>query len=210
VRKPLPPPPPEESATSSEPSATSSAPPEGPNPLGLESAPAFVPDDERPPVAHAADLEASEESVPADAEPIEWTPDRVASLLKPTAALVHYADPLGREPGGEELWRLTETDAAEIGEPLARILNRYSITRTAAGLSDELALGIGVLGYGRRNLVLRGRLVEAKRAREPDVPVGLFDGAEPYLGPDHDTTATRPIEGLHGETVFPPTPDLPE
>lgn len=192
----------DESAISSERSATSSE-PEGPNPLGLEPAPPFVPDDERPPVAHASDLELDDEYVPPPPELLDWTPERLTPILRSSAALVHYADPLGREPGGDDLWRLTETDAAEIGEPLARILNRYSVTRTAAGLSDEVAVGIGLLGYGRRNLVLRGQLAEAKRAREPDLPEGLFDGALPA---DHVSTADEPLMGMEGRPVFPPPP----
>lgn len=192
----------DESATSSEQSATSSAPPEGPNPLGLEGAPAFVPDDDRPAVAHASDLETADDYVPPPPELLDWTPERLGPILRSSAALVHYADPLGREPGGDDLWRLTETDAAEIGEPLARILNRYSVTRTAAGLSDEVAVGIGLLGYGRRNLVLRGRLAEAKRAREPEPPTGVFDGALPA---DHLSTADEPLHGMSGP-VFPPPP----
>lgn len=191
------------SETSSEPSPTSSAPAEGPNPLGLEDAPAFAPDDERPPTAHAADLEHDDEYVPAAAEPIEWTTERAVALLRPTAALVHYADPLGREPGADDLWRLTEQDAHEIGEPLARILNRYSVTRSVAGLSDELALGIGLVGYGRRNLVLRGQLVAAKELREGVPPPGPFEGAELV---DHLNTTEQPLTGMHGEPVFPPPP----
>jgi len=189
--------------TSSEPSPTSSAPAEGPNPLGLEAAPAFIPPDERPPTAHASDLENDEEYVPAAAEPIDWTPERVTALLRPSAALVHYADPLSREPGGDDLWRLTEQDAAEIADPLARILNRYSVTRTVAGLSDELALGIGLVGYGRRNLVLRGQLLAAKQVREGTPSPGPFEGAELV---DHLGTSEQPLTGMHGEPVFPPSP----
>lgn len=200
-----PPPLPEDDATSSEQSATSSAPPEGPNPLGLDPAPAFVPDDERPQVARASDLETDEEYVPAPPELLDWTPERLTPILRSSAALVHYADPLGREPGGDDLWRMTATDADEIGEPLARILNRYSVTRTAAGLSDEVAVGIGLLGYGRRNLVLRGELARAKAEREGDVPTGPFEGA---VYEDHESTAERPLEGLHGPT-FPPPPAEP-
>jgi len=192
---------PGEDETSSEPSPTSSAPAEGPNPLGLADAPAFQPDDERPPVAHAADLEHSEEYVAPPAEPLEWTPDRAGDVCRGVGALIHYADPLGREPGGEELWRLTEADALEIGAPLARILNRYAVVRQLAGFSDEASLGLVLLGYGRRNLALRGQLVQAKQAHE-DVPVGHFEGAE-YV--DHPSTEDVPIQGLGG-AVFPPTP----
>lgn len=194
-----------EDETSSGRSPTSSAPAEGPNPLGFEGAPPFVPDDDRPPVAHAADLEAGDEYVPPAAEPVEWTPERAGDVCRGLGALLHYADPLGREPGGDDLWRLTETDALEIGAPLARILNRYGVVRQLAGYSDEATLGIVLMGYGRRNLAHRGELVAARQMREGAPPPGPFEGAE---FADHETTADVPIQGLHGP-AFPPTPEEP-
>ncbi len=190
------------SETSSERSATSSAPAEGQNPLGLADAPRFQPDDDRPPVAHAADLELGDDYEPPAAEPVEWTPERAGDICRATAALIHYADPMGREPGGEDLWRLTEGDAVEIGAPLARILNRYDVARQLAGFSDEASLGIVLLGYGRRNLALRGGLVQAVREQ---TPAGPFEGAEFDVAADHPSTAEHPLAGMSGP-IFPPPP----
>lgn len=103
---------------------------------------------------------------PVSAEPIDWTPDRAGTIVRAGGYLLHTADSMAREPEGEELWRATEADIDAIGAPLARILNRYEPTRRVAGYSDEGELILGVAGYARRNLALRGRIVTAKRQAE--------------------------------------------
>lgn len=170
---------------------------EGPNPLGLEGAPGFAPEDDRPPVAHARDLEHGELYEPAEPEPIEWTPERAAAVIRAGGFLLHHADPLGSEPGGENLWRATEEDALAIGQPLSRILNRYAPARRLAGVSDEAELGFELVGYLRSNLALRGRLVQTKKAAEEQAPPGPFDGAEEQPTPHAEDLLRGP---------FPPAP----
>jgi hypothetical protein len=100
---------------------------------------------------------------PVGAEPIEWTPERASAVVRAGGYLLHTADGLTREPGGEELWRATEADLEAIAPPLARILNRYEPARRLAGLSDEGELAFGVAGYVRRNLAARGRILTAQK-----------------------------------------------
>jgi len=100
---------------------------------------------------------------PAGAEPVEWTPERASAVVRAGGYLLHTADGLTREPGGEELWRATEADLEAIAPPLARILNRYEPARRLAGLSDEGELAFGVAGYVRRNLAARGRILTAQK-----------------------------------------------
>lgn len=168
--------------------------------LGYEQPPAFVPPEEPPPVARAGDLELHEE-VDLPAQVIEWTPERAAAVLRGVGFMLHHADPLGGEDGGEELWRMTEQDALDAGAPLSRILNRYDPARRLAGQADEAELAFAMIGYAKDQLSLRGRLVAQRKAREGELPVP-FEGAE-RVG-DHTDTAAVPLHG------FPPPPVEPE
>lgn len=131
------------------------------DPLELEGA-AFVPPDE--PTIPPADTDLDYEPPPP--ELIEWTPERAGAVVRAGGFLLHTADPLGNDPGGEGLWKATEQDALEIGAPLARILNRYAPARRLAGLSDEGELAFALVGYTKRNLAYRGQLVAARREEE--------------------------------------------
>jgi hypothetical protein len=132
----------------------------GSDPLQLEGA-AFSPPDEP-----GVPVDVDDDYEPPPPEPLEWTPERAAALVKGGGLLLHVADPLGHEPGGDELWRATEQDALDIGAPLARILNRYAPARRLAGVADEGELAFATLAYAKRNLVLRGRLVRERKAAE--------------------------------------------
>ncbi len=147
-------------------SSPRSSPAGGPNPLGLEPA-TFEPGAEpHPPLD--ADLDEFEAPEP---EPIVWSPERAGYILKGAGFLLHSADGASRKEGGDELWKMTESDLEAMGPPLANILNRYDAARRLAGLSDEGALAFGMLGYAKRNLATRGRILteerEAEEAKEP-------------------------------------------
>lgn len=144
------------------------------NELGADPGPAFVPEESAPPPASAAALDQDEYAPPAP-QPVEWTPERAEGIVRGIGFLLHRADGLGSKPGGEDLWRATEQDAADAAPPLARILNRYEPARRLAGISDEAELGFVLAGYVKRNLALRGRLTAELREVEPEGP---YEGAE--------------------------------
>jgi hypothetical protein len=144
---------------SREPTASSSA--SSSNALGLEQDTWTPPEQPAP-----ADATVDDAYVPPSAEPIEWTPERCAFLVRGAGLVLHTADGLSREPEGAELWRATEDDIGMIAPPLSRIMNRYEPARRLAGVSDEAELAIGVLAYTRRQLVARGQVATAKRQRD--------------------------------------------
>jgi hypothetical protein len=133
--------------------------------LPIEQPPPFEGGDERQRPTTPEDLEYE----PVAPELIEWTPERAAAMVRAGGFLLHNADSASREPGGEEIWRATETDVAAIAPPLARILNRYAPARRLAGVSDEAELAFALSGYTRRNLATRGRVMRAKREREEEL-----------------------------------------
>ncbi len=147
------------------------------NPLGLEGEEWQPPD--RPTPAEPIPVDDFE---PPPAEPLEWTPERAEAIVRAGGFLLHTADGLSREPGGEELWRATEADLQAIAPPLARILNRYEPARRLAGVSDETELAIGLMGYTRRNLAERGRLITPRRQTEDAAAQGA--GVWPEERPD--------------------------
>jgi hypothetical protein len=155
------------SSTSRRTSSGSASGSEGP--LGLEPVPPFVAGegDESAP-APAAALEQGGDYEPPPPQLIEWTPERAAAIVRGAGYLLHASDGVAREPGGERLWRATEEDAAAIGPPLARILNRYDAARRLAGVSDEAELTFALGAYAKRNLALRGRLLAEKAEREAE------------------------------------------
>jgi hypothetical protein len=134
----------------------------GGDPLRLEGA------DWTPPESPDVAVPVDDDYEPPPPELIEWTPDRAAAIVKGGGLLLHVADPLAQDPGGEELWRATEQDAADIGAPLSRILNRYAPARRLAGVADEGELAFATVAYAKRNLVLRGQLVRQRRAAEAE------------------------------------------
>lgn len=116
----------------------------------------------------SVDVEAGEvEQLPAVVERagdlVEWTPDRAASVVRGFGMVLHTLDPVTELDGGADLWRATATEAQEIGEPLSRILARYEPARRLAGVVDEAELGAAFVGYAKRNLKMRGRVVLAAR-----------------------------------------------
>jgi hypothetical protein len=103
--------------------------------------------------------------VPPLADVVEWTPERAAAMVRAFGMGLHMFDPATNLPGGDDLWRATSTEAAEIGEPLSRILARYSPTRKLAGVVDEAEMGVAFVSYAKRNMRTRGRVVLAERDR---------------------------------------------
>lgn len=152
----------------------------GTNLFGLESAPFEPPDEPDHGQVLGAELEDDGAYEPPAPELIDWTPERAASVIRAGGFLLHTADPLADEQGGEALWRATQGDIETMGPPLARILNRYATARRLAGLSDEGEFAIGMLDYAKRNLATRGRLRVQKKARleaeQENHGGGLFEG----------------------------------
>jgi hypothetical protein len=149
------------------------------NELGADPGPAFDPGQEAPAPVDAAALD-QDEYAPPPPQLVEWTPERAESVVRGIGFLLHRADALGSKPGGDELWRATEQDAADAAPPLARILNRYEPARRLAGISDEAELGFVLAGYVKRNLAMRGRLSAEQRDLAPDA---VYDGAESAPAP---------------------------
>jgi hypothetical protein len=150
------------------------------NPLGLESDEWAPPEG---PTPARADLDDELDFEPPPREPLEWTPERAGAIVRAGGFLLHTADGLSREPGGEELWRATEADVEAIAPPLARILNRYEPARRLAGVSDETELAIGLMGYARRNLAERGRLATTKRQAATESGEPTWPPERPDLQP---------------------------
>jgi hypothetical protein len=142
--------------------------------LGADPGPHFDPKEAAPPPVGAAELDAGDDYI-APPLPEEWTPERAENIVRAAGLVLHFSDGYGRRPGGEELWRATDADARDMAGPLARILNRYTVLRTLAKVSDGTELGAALYGYARRNLGLRGRLVADYAEAEP---AALFEGAE--------------------------------
>lgn len=130
------------------------------NPLGLEEDEWQPPENPLP-----ADDELSDYDPPPQ-ELLEWTPERAGAIVRAGGYMLHAADGLSREPGGDELWRATEADVSSMAPPLSRILNRYAPARRLAGVADEGELAFAMISYARHNLAERGRLASAKRVRD--------------------------------------------
>jgi hypothetical protein len=137
------------------------------NPLGLEEDRWSQPDRELP-----ADTGDDLDYVAPPPQILEWTPERAGAIVRAGGFLLHTADPIARDEVAKELevdlWRATEDDVSAIAPPLARILNRYEPARRLAGVSDEMELAFGMIGYLRENMADRGRIVTAKRRREAE------------------------------------------
>lgn len=184
---------------------------EGPNPLGLEGAPAFEPPKERPPVADAARLEHGEELAPAPPVPVEWTPERAAAVLRGGFFVARVVDPVARTDAGKlvELWRLDTQDALEAGAPLSRMMNRYAPVRTLAGFADEAELGLTLGPLIAEQIRRRGQAIAAleERAQRGVDPRVRFDGEVPVDELPATHGETGPIVGVEGHVVFPPPPE---
>ncbi len=68
------------------------------------------------------------------------------------------------------MWKATEQDARDAGEPLARILNRYDGARRLAGMVDEAEFAAAMFAYAKRNLKLRGRVIHHAKTEQRDIP----------------------------------------
>ncbi len=123
----------------------------------------FTVDDEAP--AGVVDEAPALAVVEVQADLVEWTPERAAAMVRAFGMAAHMLDPATELAGGEDLWRATSTEAAQIGEPLARILARYSPTRKLAGVVDEAEMGVAFVDYAKRNMRTRGRVVLAAKER---------------------------------------------
>lgn len=126
----------------------------------------FDPDGGEEPAALAA-VDAPADASDAGLELVEWTPDRAAAIVRGLGFVLHSLDGAASLDGGEELWRATEQEAADIGAPLARLLARYEPSRRLAGHVDEAEGAAALWGYTKRNLALRGRLILADSDGNP-------------------------------------------
>jgi CubicO group peptidase (beta-lactamase class C family) len=132
------------------------------NPLGLEDDHFEPSDDPQPAELHSGD----DYEPPPPADVFEWTPERAGAVIKAGGFVLHTADSMSHEPGGETLWKATEQDALDAGAPLSRILNRYEPARRLAGVVDEAEFAAAMFSYAKRNLGQRGQLVRQKRQRQ--------------------------------------------
>ncbi len=129
------------------------------------------------------------EAQPAPPEPtplqlaeVRWEADRIHTILKTQGTLTHNL--IGR--GTREAWLWRPDELAAIDEPLANVLNKMPVTRAAAAVSDELAAGAILIGYGirstqetldaRRNAALAAEQAAEARTpgRAPEVPTGGY------------------------------------
>lgn len=135
------------------------------NPLGLEQD-HWTPSEQ----AQPADPGGVDDYIAPPPQILEWTPDRAGAIVRAGGFLLHTADPVARDQVAHELeidlWRATEDDVSAIAPPLARILNRYEPARRLAGVSDEMELAFGMIGYLRENLADRGRILTTKRHQD--------------------------------------------
>ena len=179
---------PESETEISSPSSTSSP---AEDPFAVEQPPPFAPGDDGKPRLEP-DLD---DDLDVETDLFLWTPERAGAGVRIVGHVLHAADRFGHVDGGEELWKATEQDAADIGPPLARMLNRYEPTRRLAGRVDEAELTAALYGYVRRNLVLRGRLVRQERARaETEAPRVGATAFEEMAGDQHAPPPTFPVE----------------
>jgi hypothetical protein len=116
----------------------------------------------------------------------------VRALLTAQGVLVHGA--LAVDKASTE-WKYTEADLGAIAPPLTRILNRYEPTRAAAGAGDELALGVGLLGYAARSISERRRALAelAEPDHEPDeLAADAGDATAAYVAPEPEPEPAVP------------------
>jgi hypothetical protein len=140
--------------------------PRGRSPFVADPGPAFDARREQ-----ASSQPAPEPEAPALEQQLfdQWDEERVRAILTAQGFTVHALFGVA-----ERDWVYTEADLETIAPPLARILNRYDLTRAAAHVGDEAAVAMGLGGYVVRSVVARRAALKA-RELEPDRPVTGFD-----------------------------------
>ena len=119
---------------------------------------------------------------PAEIVPyIEWDRDQVRDFLVAQGAAVHAV--AGKS---ENDWVYTEAELVALSGPLTRVLNRYDVTRAAAGAGDELALALGFGAYAGRSWQERMQALRELEA-QPEVPVS-------GVAPDDPAPPGEPID----------------
>jgi hypothetical protein len=126
--------------------------------------------------------------------PPEWEVDTLRQILTAKGSLIHSIAGVG-----EQDWHYTEADLQAIAPPLARILNRYPVTRAAAGTGDEIALTIGLGGYVSRSYRERRAVLAAEAEQEP-VPI-TGQPAPPGTGPGDQEPNIHPTGGAEWITT---------
>jgi hypothetical protein len=129
-----------------------------------------------------------------------WNVSRVKAILTAKGVLLHGALAVDKQ---STEWVYTQADLQAIAPPLTRILNRYEPTRVAAGAGDEMALGIGLLGYAARSISERRRALAQLDSDEPE-PV-----PDPISADDVDER--RQVDGFDDDGAGVPrvAPDFP-
>lgn len=104
-----------------------------------------------------------------------WEVEQVQGHLRTAGELAHGAFGVAQRD-----WELTERDLERIGEPLARILNRYEPTRAVAAFSDPAAVAVGFGLYGWRSSLERMHALKAaQQAADEAAPGGVAPGFTP-------------------------------
>lgn len=88
-----------------------------------------------------------------------WQADRVRTILKGQGAITHQFVGIGQS---DWVWQPDELEA--IDEPLANVLNKFPITRAAAGVSDELTAGGVFFSYLLRSVRERADVIRQLEA----------------------------------------------
>ena len=110
---------------------------------------------------------------------VEWDEAALAGVLRAKGQVLHNLAGVG-----EHDWEYTEADLAAIAPPLARILNRYPVTRAAAGSADPIALAIAFGAYGVRSSRERSAVMQMIAEEEEAEPVPVTGvPASPGSGP---------------------------
>jgi hypothetical protein len=162
------------------------------SPLGFAGE-AFRRPEQPPTTKDAAALEAerlAQEQPPP--EPIQWDEAKAEPVLTAFGYLLHSLDNVAGEPYAPDLWKMTQDDLDAIAAPLARIANRYEMTRRVAGASDEISLGVAVWPYAKRNLQQRGRALGLARVEQRTAPSGGYERAQP--APPSEPEPEEPVE----------------
>lgn len=133
--------------------ASSAASPALSAPFIGDSGPAFDPE--------AAAASPPPEMLSAGPDAPMWQEDRVRTIVRTQGLLTHEMIGVGEE---DWLWRPGELDS--LAEPLANTLNKNPVTRAAAAVSDELAIGATVFEYALRSIRERARVLRAQQQQE--------------------------------------------
>lgn len=126
---------------------------------------------------------------------VDWQESQVRSVLETQGHVLHSFVAIDKHESEE--WIYTRSDLAAIAPPLTRILNRYDVTRAAAGTSDELMVAVGFGGYAVRSWGQR----RAALARHDDDQADDAVPGEPAAG-DEEVAEVTELEDVD----TPPTP----